>query len=287
MRKMRILAIDDNTVNLATIEQELKAEYEIIPMITGRRAIKYLYCEKVDLILLDVQMPVMDGVQTLKEIRKLENGVTTPVIFLTAMKDKDTVIEGSKLGIMDYITKPFDAEDLKKRIEHVFKRLGIKPVEKAELVNSIGDILSLLENGKSKQAGTLMDEISGYQVSEEILGRIKNVRTKLDKGDTEAALIAIRKLFQMINANGSSFENNSIMMTTRELYSKILYIQECVSDFKTKEAIKECQQLTHYVLPEGTHDDVDDIMKKIIDYDDIEAEAAIERLLEKLNDESV
>ena len=108
MEKMRILAIDDNTVNLATLEQELKSKYEVIPMISGRRAIKYLYREQVDLILLDVEMPIMDGIETLKEIRAQENGVTVPVIFLTAKKDKATVIDGAKLGIMDYITKPFD-----------------------------------------------------------------------------------------------------------------------------------------------------------------------------------
>ena len=54
MEKMRILAVDDNIVNLATLEQELKDEYEVIPMSSGRRAIKFLYTEKVDLILLDV-----------------------------------------------------------------------------------------------------------------------------------------------------------------------------------------------------------------------------------------
>ncbi len=129
MDKMKIMVVDDNTVNLATIEQELKDKYEVIPMLTGRRAVKYLYREKVDLILLDVQMPIMDGVETLKEIRTHENGVTVPVIFLTSKKDTQTVLEGSKLGIMDYITKPFDTEDLKERIERVFKRLGVLPME--------------------------------------------------------------------------------------------------------------------------------------------------------------
>lgn len=61
MPKMRILAVDDNVVNLATLEQELKDKYEVIPMISGRRAIKFLQSEDVDLVLLDVQMPVMDG----------------------------------------------------------------------------------------------------------------------------------------------------------------------------------------------------------------------------------
>ena len=64
MRK-KILVVDDNTVNLATIERELKDLYEVVPMISGQRAIKYLYTENVDLVLLDVEMPMKDGIQTL------------------------------------------------------------------------------------------------------------------------------------------------------------------------------------------------------------------------------
>ncbi len=126
MTKRKILAVDDNAVNLATIEQTLQDEYEVIPMIAGKRAIKYLGCEKVDLILLDVQMPEMDGIQTLKEIRKLDNGMTVPVIFLTATKDEATSAEGFRLGILDYITKPFDGPDLKKRIDYSFKKIGAR-----------------------------------------------------------------------------------------------------------------------------------------------------------------
>jgi len=123
MAKKKILAIDDNAVNLAAIEQSLGDEYEVMPMINGRRAIKYLNCEKVDLILLDVMMPDMDGVQTLKEIRRLDNGLTVPVIFLTAVEDADIAEEGFKLGIMDFITKPFDNTDLKKRVGHIFDKI--------------------------------------------------------------------------------------------------------------------------------------------------------------------
>ncbi len=123
MEKKKILAIDDNAVNLATLEQTLQDEYEVIPMLTGKRALKYLSFEKVDLILLDVQMPGMDGIQTLEEIRRLDNGWTVPVIFLTATNDHDTSAEGIRLGIMDYITKPFDGADLKRRIEEAFRKI--------------------------------------------------------------------------------------------------------------------------------------------------------------------
>ena len=94
MEKMKILAVDDNIINLATIEQELKDKYEVITVNSGARAIRYLNKERPDLVLLDVQMALMDGIETLKEMRTMENGSTLPVIMLTSKKDKETVIEG-------------------------------------------------------------------------------------------------------------------------------------------------------------------------------------------------
>ena len=122
MEKATILAVDDNAVNLATIEQTLEDEYDVIPVIAGARAIKYLSRAQADLMLLDVQMPDMDGIQTLEEIRKLDNGQTLPVIFLTAANDEDVAQQGNRLGIVDYIVKPFDGADLKRRIRQVLEK---------------------------------------------------------------------------------------------------------------------------------------------------------------------
>lgn len=116
MEKKKILAVDDNSVNLSVLERSLEKEYEVVPMISGRRAIKYLGRQGADLVLLDVQMPEMDGVETLREIRGLENGTSIPVIFLTGTSDPETAAEGARLGIADYITKPFNNDDLKERI---------------------------------------------------------------------------------------------------------------------------------------------------------------------------
>ncbi len=116
---MKILVIDDNAVNLAAIEQALQDQHEVIPMISGKRAIKYLSRKEADLILLDVQMPVMNGVQTLREIRQLEYGSSVPVMFLSATEDEEAITEGYRLGIIDYIRKPIDEAGLKKRIEQM------------------------------------------------------------------------------------------------------------------------------------------------------------------------
>lgn len=286
MKKMRILAIDDNTVNLATLEQELKNKYEVIPMISGRRAIKYLYCEKVDLILLDVQMPVMDGVETLREIRNLENGITVPVIFLTAMKDKDTVIEGSKLGIMDYITKPFDVEDLTNRIDRVFKRMGILPIEDKELLVSVKAILKDITLGRGKQALIKTDEVLKYQVDDEVTGRMRNARLKIERDELQAAGGVIIRVIRMLEKKmGIENQTSGISINNRELNAKLLYILEDLENFATKEALEKCKELKNYVLPENILFSMEKVIEDIANYDDDEAERLIKAMIGHVSDD--
>ena len=121
MEKLRILAVDDNSISLAAIEQELKKEYEVIPVNSGSRALQYLRREKPDLILLDIQMAQKDGIETLREIREMEKCKDIPVIMLTSKQDKSAVVETSKLGIYDYVLKPFKGEDLHQRINRVLR----------------------------------------------------------------------------------------------------------------------------------------------------------------------
>lgn len=123
-QKKQILAVDDNSISLATIEQELEGEFEVIPMNSGIRALQYLKKEKPDLILLDIQMAIMDGIETLKEIREMEGCQDIPVIMLTSNADKRMVLESSKYKIYDYVLKPFKKQDLCERIDNVLKRLS-------------------------------------------------------------------------------------------------------------------------------------------------------------------
>ena len=116
MEKMKILAVDDNSISLATIEHELKKDYEVVPINSGDRALQYLRREKPDLILMDIQMAQKSGIETLREIRGMEKCKDIPVIMLTSKQDKASVVESSKLGIYDYVIKPFNGEDLHKRI---------------------------------------------------------------------------------------------------------------------------------------------------------------------------
>ena len=124
--KCKILAVDDNSISLATIEQALKEKYEVIPLNSGVRALQYLKKNKPDLILLDVRMASKDGVETLREIREMEDCQNIPVIMLTSQNDKHTVLESFMLGADNYILKPFNVEDLHERIESVLRKAGSK-----------------------------------------------------------------------------------------------------------------------------------------------------------------
>lgn len=119
--KMRILVVDDSVINLATVEQKLKDRYEVIPVNSGDKAIRCLKNERPDLILLDIKMDNMDGIETLKQIRELENGKDIPVIMLTSKGDKESIVETQKLGICDYVLKPFDPQELRMRIEKALR----------------------------------------------------------------------------------------------------------------------------------------------------------------------
>lgn len=118
--KKCILAVDDSAIVLTRISNTLRNDYEVITVNSGGRALRYLEQEKPDLILMDIQMPKKNGIETLQEIRAMKDRADIPVIMLTGVEDKDFVLESAKLGICDYILKPFYSDNLIKRIRRVF-----------------------------------------------------------------------------------------------------------------------------------------------------------------------
>lgn len=115
--KPRILAIDDAAIMLRRLTLLLNDHYSIVTVNSGHRALKYLEIEKPDLILLDIKMLPKDGFETLRDIRKMEGCEEIPVIMLTGLEDKQSVIESVNLGVCDYILKPFESDVLIERIE--------------------------------------------------------------------------------------------------------------------------------------------------------------------------
>ncbi len=114
-----ILLIDDEPIMLDLLSLYLSPKYNCIKKESPLGAIRYLGTHSVDLILLDVMMPEMDGWQACQEIRKHWD---TPIIMLTAMSEKADIVKGLQYGADDYISKPFDEEELIARIDAVLRR---------------------------------------------------------------------------------------------------------------------------------------------------------------------
>ncbi|WP_312473909.1 response regulator transcription factor [Neobacillus sp.] len=116
----KILLVDDELRMLDLLSLYLAPKgYNCIKKTSALEAIRFLEEDKADLILLDVMMPEMDGWETCKEIRK---NWDIPIIMLTARSEKMDVVRGLKIGADDYISKPFDEEELIARIEAMLRR---------------------------------------------------------------------------------------------------------------------------------------------------------------------
>jgi putative two-component system response regulator len=112
-----ILAVDDNLVNLKQINGQLSDSYRLMLAKSGEQAIKICAQERPDLILLDIEMPGMDGFETISKLKQSPVLSRIPVIFLTASNDAETEVRGLESGAMDFITKPFEKSILIHRIE--------------------------------------------------------------------------------------------------------------------------------------------------------------------------
>ncbi|MDG5472274.1 response regulator transcription factor [Jeotgalibacillus sp. ET6] len=116
----KIALVDDEQRMLDLLELYLNPlGYECIKLRSGEETIALVKKEEPDLILLDVMMPVLDGFETCREIRRFSD---VPIILLTALHEKEEIVKGLQHGADDYIVKPFDEEELIARIHAVFRR---------------------------------------------------------------------------------------------------------------------------------------------------------------------
>ncbi len=129
-----ILLVDDNPHNLQVLGKLLQEEkYKTEFAINGESALEWLKIRQFDLILLDLNMPGMNGFEVCKKIRS-EKGINeVPIIFLSAESERESILKGFEVGAQDYVTKPFDTRELLARVK---TQLDLKSkTEKLEKIN--------------------------------------------------------------------------------------------------------------------------------------------------------
>jgi len=113
----KVIIVDDNAENLSSIKNSIKDDYEVYPTLSAAKMFEVMEHITPDLILLDIEMPEMDGYETAKALKKNAKYKNIPVIFLTAKSDPKSEMEGLNIGAVDYIHKPFVGPLLAKRIQ--------------------------------------------------------------------------------------------------------------------------------------------------------------------------
>ena len=120
--KILILVVDDEPDYITTVQCRLEwSHYEVITATNGEEALEKAASEKPDLILLDTNMPVMNGHEMLEHLRRHPSLKDVPVIMVTARCEAEDVAAASAYGVADYVAKPFDFTELLEKIAHALE----------------------------------------------------------------------------------------------------------------------------------------------------------------------
>jgi CheY-like chemotaxis protein len=121
-----ILVVDDQPINVQLLKRKLEREgIRVTAAYTGLEALEFVQKEKPDLILLDVMMPDMDGIEVCQRLQEHDETRGIPVIFITARTTKESKLEGLGVGAVDYITKPIDLDETLARVQTQLRFLAI------------------------------------------------------------------------------------------------------------------------------------------------------------------
>ena len=160
-----IFIVDDNKTNLMTANEVLDNLYNVFALPSADRMFKMLEKITPELILLDVDMPEMDGFTAMEKLKANENWRDIPVIFLTARQDPEAEIKGFELGALDFINKPFSPPVLIKRIESytaMDKRIKESQQAVQKVHNATIEVISDMVENRDKVTGGHIERTQKY-----------------------------------------------------------------------------------------------------------------------------
>ena len=210
MDKDKILVVDDeeHIQELLRFNLEING-YKVLCADNGIDALNIAREEVPQLVLLDIMLPLMDGYDVCKEIRKDNSISNIPIIMLTAKVDELDKILGLELGADDYLTKPFSIRELMARVKAILRRTKVRPVDKTF---SFGNILIDFANHEvikaSEKVELTLKEFELLEVLIKYRGRVVTRDFLLDKiwgyeylGETRTVDVHIRHIRQKIEGN--------------------------------------------------------------------------------------
>lgn len=247
-----ILIVDDNPKNLQLLGNILKENNFRIEFATnGVGALEWLDEQVFDLVLLDVMMPVMDGYSACKLIREREELDDMPVIFITAKTDKESILKGFEAGAQDYISKPFDMQELIARVKTHLELRASKI--KLSFVNSwleekVKERTAELEYANKQlsnldQAKTEFLNLIGHEIRTPlngIIGPMELIKSDYKDGEIGRMLGLMAESVDRLE----KFALEALSITNLRTGKYSLQLEE----FNLKELFVECSQILHEEL---------------------------------------
>lgn len=165
MEGYRILCVDDDINMLNTLEDMLiTTGYSVSLAKSGKQAVDYIKKGiSFQLVLLDVDMPEMDGYETIKAIKSLDQAKEIPVIFLTALDEPDFEIKGLEYGAADYITKPFVKSVFLARVKN---RIAVTESKKAAEIENLERLKGMLTDLELRVAEYIAEGLSNQEIAD-------------------------------------------------------------------------------------------------------------------------
>src|SRR5947209_876463 len=161
----KILVVDDEAVLVETIAYNLEqAGYQVTTAADGASALQAAHRETPDLIILDIMLPEMDGLEVCRQLRRESNTSTTPIMMLTARSDEIDKVVGLEVGADDYVTKPFGRRELLARVRALLRRSDYVPANEAER-NEQDDSNKVSRASRELVAGPLRIDLAGRRVN--------------------------------------------------------------------------------------------------------------------------
>lgn len=258
-KKKKVLVVDDTVANLdLTVSFLGNKGYKCLIAKNGLDAIARAENTLPDIILLDIQMPHLDGYDTCKRLKEIPATAPIPVIFMTALSDTTDKVKGFNVGAVDYITKPIDSEELLARIEthltiHQLKNDLEKSLHyKEELLKTQKE---LFKSEKMASLGYLVSGIahefntplsigitSSTQINDDTMALIENLN--IDSTEISSLIKSIRTCNNLIISNLNKL--GSLIKKIKKL--SISKSMENTSKIDLKEFITECLKITQTVL---------------------------------------
>jgi DNA-binding response OmpR family regulator len=222
-KRRTILIVDDVPKNIELAANILQAKnYNITFATSGQAALEKVKSIDFDLILLDVMMPGMDGFEVCKLLKVDEKTRDIPIIFVTAKSETENVVKGFELGAVDYVTKPFSAEEMLARVKtHIDIRLKFE--EKARLEQQLSGTDG---SGDEQEREKLEQQLEAKKKELDDVTLFYELRSQLDKliqDKNPVARMEIRHIKEMISNLFTDKRNQEFHKSLKQKYPKLTF----------------------------------------------------------------